>query len=202
MRRALSYANVMATLALFVALGGTGYAAMTITSKDVRDNSLKSADVKNGSLKSADVKNGSLQAVDVAPGQVPAGWSYRGDVRAGAAAAAMPAIPGLGTASAACTTAGAAQLSVKNTSAGAGFTYVATLTTAAGSTASDSGIFPGATGTITLPPSAQAVWQISPTPAGTPGPVVTIVASNQVTSPGPTAVCSVSATAFFQDPAG
>src|SRR5215212_11203856 len=213
MRRALSYSNVMATLAVFVALGGTSYAAIKITGKDVRDNSLtgadvrnnslKSADVRNNSLRSADVKNGSLKAKDFAVGAAAAGstWSYRADVR-GRNSAAMPDIPGLGTTSAACTAAGAAQLSVKNTSAGSGFQYVANLTTVEGSKSSVDGIFPGAVATIAVPPSAQAVWQISPVPAGTPGPVVTVVASNVVSLAGPAPVCSVSATAFSQDPAG
>ena len=205
MRRALSYSNVMATLAVFVALGGTSYAAITITGKQVRDNSLKSADVRDNSLKSADVKNGSLKAKDFAVGAVPAGsmWSYRDDVPAGASPASMPDIPGLGDASAACTSAGAAQLSVTNSNAGgAGFQYVVNLTTVDGSKTSAGGMFPGAVATITVPPSAQAVWQISPVPAGTPGPVVTVVASNQVSVQGPGPVCSVSATAFVQDPVG
>ena len=54
------YANVTATLALFVALGGTSYAAATISSADVQNGSLTGADVKNESLKSGDVDNGSL----------------------------------------------------------------------------------------------------------------------------------------------
>jgi hypothetical protein len=214
MRRALSYSNVMATLAVFVALGGSSYAAITITGKDVRDNSLRSADVRNNSLRSADVrnnslrsadvKNGSLHAKDFAVGEIPAGsmWSYRSDVRGGPDPATMPDIPGLGTPSATCTAAGAAQLSVKNSSAGTGFQYVAALTTVGGSKSSVDGIFPGAVATIAVPPSAQVVWQISPVPAGTPGPVVTVVASNQVSVAGPAPVCSVSATAFFQDPVG
>jgi hypothetical protein len=214
MRRALSYANVMATLAVFVALGGTGYAAITITGKDVRDNSLTgadvrrnslgSSDVRNNSLKSADVQNGSLQAKDFAAGEAPAGsmWSYRGDLTEGSGAAAMPAIAGLGTASATCTSAGAAQLSVKNTSAGVGFQYVVTVTTAAGSTSSSDAVIPGGVATIAVPPSAQAVWQVGPVPAGAAGPVATIVASNQVSGEEGTTVCGVSATAFSQDPAG
>jgi hypothetical protein len=203
MRRALSYSNVMATLAVFVALGGTTYAAIKITGKDVRNNSLTGADVRNNSLRSADVKNGSLKAKDFAVGAAAAGstWSYRADVR-GPNPATMPDIPDLGTTSAACTPAGATQLSVKNTSAGSGFQYVATLTTVDGSKSSVDGIFPGAVATIAVPPSAQVVWQISPVPAGTPGPVVTVVASNIVSLAGPAPVCSVSATAFFQDPAG
>jgi hypothetical protein len=114
----------------------------------------------------------------------------------------MPDIPGLGTTSATCTSDGAAQLSLRNSSAGVGFTYVVSLTTVGGSKSSASGIFPGNSATIALPTSAQVVWQISPVPASAPGPVVTVLASNVVSSPGRVPVCSVSATAFFQDPVG
>lgn len=69
----MSYANVMATLAVFVALGGTGYAAVVITGKQVKNNSLTGADVKNGSLATADIHDFSLLRKDFKRGQVPAG---------------------------------------------------------------------------------------------------------------------------------
>ena len=46
----LSYANVVATACLFILLGGTSYAALSITSKDVKPESLTGADIKDGSL--------------------------------------------------------------------------------------------------------------------------------------------------------
>ena len=73
LRRRLSYANVVASLALFVALGGTGYAAITITGKNVKDASLTGRDVRNSSLTTADVKNGTLLKQDFKAGQLPAG---------------------------------------------------------------------------------------------------------------------------------
>jgi hypothetical protein len=69
----LTYANVVATLALFVALGGTSYAALGITGRDVRDGSLRGRDIHKGSLKSKQVKDGSLLARDFKAGQLPAG---------------------------------------------------------------------------------------------------------------------------------
>ena len=63
----LNYANVTATLALIVALGGTSYAAVTITGRDVRDHSLTGRDVARGTLTGSHVKNGSLRAADLAP---------------------------------------------------------------------------------------------------------------------------------------
>jgi hypothetical protein len=65
-RPRLTYANVMATLALFIALGGSGYAAVTqlgrnsvgtlqlkrnaVTGLKVRDNSLTGADINESTL--------------------------------------------------------------------------------------------------------------------------------------------------------
>lgn len=58
--RRLSYANVMATVAVFLALGGTSYAALKITGKDVKDGSLTSRDVKDRSLRARDFSAGAL----------------------------------------------------------------------------------------------------------------------------------------------
>jgi len=63
LRGRLTYANVIATIALFVALGGSSYAAMTITGKNV----------KNSTLTGKDVKDRSLLARDFGSGQLPAG---------------------------------------------------------------------------------------------------------------------------------
>ena len=52
------------TLAAFVALGGSSYAAVKITGKQVRNNSLTGADIRTNLLTSADVRNGSLVAKD------------------------------------------------------------------------------------------------------------------------------------------
>lgn len=66
-------ANVLSFLALFVALGGTSYAAVTITGRNVKNSSLTGADVRNSSLTTSDVKNHSLLTRDFKPGQLPAG---------------------------------------------------------------------------------------------------------------------------------
>ncbi len=66
MRNRLTYANVMATLAVFIALGGAAYAANTVGSSDVIDNSLLSADLKNNqAVKSADVQAEALTGADI-----------------------------------------------------------------------------------------------------------------------------------------
>jgi hypothetical protein len=61
----VSYANVTATLALFVALGGTSYAVLHVGSRDVVDNSLRSRDVRNDALRSRDIHNRTIRARDV-----------------------------------------------------------------------------------------------------------------------------------------
>ena len=52
----LSYANVASTVCLFILLGGSAYAAVSITGKDVRNGSLTSADIKDHSLRARDFR--------------------------------------------------------------------------------------------------------------------------------------------------
>ena len=56
LRSKLGYAHVTATLALFVALGGSSYAAVKLTGKDIADGTLTTKDVKNKSLTRKDFK--------------------------------------------------------------------------------------------------------------------------------------------------
>jgi hypothetical protein len=72
-RTRLTYANVMATIAIFIALGGSSYAAIKVTGKTVQDSSLTGKDVKNSSLTGVDIRNGSLLAADLGGGPLPAG---------------------------------------------------------------------------------------------------------------------------------
>ena len=46
----LTYANVVASMALFVAFGGTAYAVNTVRSTDIVDGEVKSVDVGNGDI--------------------------------------------------------------------------------------------------------------------------------------------------------
>ena len=64
-RAHLTYANVMATLAMFIALGGTGYAALRIGSGQIRDNSIRSRDVRNDSLRGKDIRNSTVTGNEV-----------------------------------------------------------------------------------------------------------------------------------------
>ena len=62
-----SPALVIACIALFVALGGVGYAAATgsIDGREVKNNSIASKDLKNSSIVGADVKTSGLTGSDV-----------------------------------------------------------------------------------------------------------------------------------------
>lgn len=67
--RGLSYANVAATLALVVALGGTAYAAGlpkdSVRSKHIKNNAVKSVDIKDSGLTGVDLADGSVKGADI-----------------------------------------------------------------------------------------------------------------------------------------
>jgi len=63
-----SHTTVVAYLALFVALGGTSFAAVRLSK-----NSVRSKHITNEQVRSVDVRNASLLAQDFAPGQLPQG---------------------------------------------------------------------------------------------------------------------------------
>jgi hypothetical protein len=72
MRQRLSYANITATLALFVALGGSSYAALilprdSVGSKQIRRHAVGRSELRHGSVNSDKITNFSLQIADVAP---------------------------------------------------------------------------------------------------------------------------------------
>lgn len=63
-RARLSYGNVVATLALFIALGGTSYAALKLPR-----NSVGNVQIRNDAVTSAKVQNGSLALEDFSAAQ-------------------------------------------------------------------------------------------------------------------------------------
>jgi hypothetical protein len=65
-RSKITYANIVATLALFIALGGASYAAIKLPADSVGTSQLKS-----GAVTGDKVKNGSLHRSDFAPGELP-----------------------------------------------------------------------------------------------------------------------------------
>jgi hypothetical protein len=67
-RAGLSYANVVGTLALFIALGGVSYAAVKLPS-----HSVGSKELKTGAVTSAKVRNGTLRKKDFKKSELPHG---------------------------------------------------------------------------------------------------------------------------------
>jgi hypothetical protein len=63
LRRRLSYANVMATVAVFIALGGSSYAALSITGRDVVNRSLTNRDLKRNTLDGSRINESRLDVV-------------------------------------------------------------------------------------------------------------------------------------------
>jgi hypothetical protein len=71
--RRLSYSNVIASLALFVALGGASYAAValpanSVGTKQLKKSAVSAAKLKRNAVSSAKVKDGSLERGDFASG--------------------------------------------------------------------------------------------------------------------------------------
>jgi len=62
-RRQFTYANVMATLAVFIALGGSSYAALNLTGRDIRDGSLTNRELKRNTLDGTRIKEDRLAKV-------------------------------------------------------------------------------------------------------------------------------------------
>jgi len=60
-----SPAMAVALLALFVALGGSSYAALKVNGKQIVDNSVRSKDLRNNDVRSKDVRNNGLTGADL-----------------------------------------------------------------------------------------------------------------------------------------
>lgn len=91
LRSKLSFANVTSCLALFIALGGTGYAAVTLPrnsvgSAQLRSKAVGSSELRSNAVTSRAIKNGSVRTTDMS---ASARVSLRGQV--GPAGPAGPA---------------------------------------------------------------------------------------------------------------
>lgn len=60
LRGRLTYGNITATLALFIALGGTSYAAITLPR-----NSVGTEQLRTGAVHGKDIRNGTIQTADM-----------------------------------------------------------------------------------------------------------------------------------------
>jgi hypothetical protein len=95
LRPRITYANVTATLALFVALGGTGYAALqlprnSVGSKQIRRAAVHSSEIRNHAVKVRDISLGARESLRGQPGPPgPAGQDstrFRAAISSGGAA--------------------------------------------------------------------------------------------------------------------
>jgi hypothetical protein len=68
LRNRLTFANVVSVIALFVALGGSSVAAVSL-----KRNAVKNRHIAKNAVTAPKVKNASLLSEDFAPGQLPAG---------------------------------------------------------------------------------------------------------------------------------
>lgn len=73
-RRGLTYANLTATVALFIALGGGAYAVTkdSVGSKEIENGSVRSKELKDDDVRSADIEAGAVQGSEVADGSIGA----------------------------------------------------------------------------------------------------------------------------------
>ena len=74
----VTYANVVATIALLVALSGTAWAAASIGSAQIRNNSIRSADVRNNALRSQDFSSAVRTQLNALPSSAASGTLIRG----------------------------------------------------------------------------------------------------------------------------
>jgi hypothetical protein len=70
LRSHMTFANVVAMTALFVALSGTSYAVSKIGPKDIRKNAVRAKHIKKSQVRSKQIKNRSVRASDLAPGVI------------------------------------------------------------------------------------------------------------------------------------
>jgi hypothetical protein len=63
LRQHLNYANVMATLAVFIALGGSSYAALRISGKSIEKRSIPAKKLKRNTLTSKEIRESRLNRV-------------------------------------------------------------------------------------------------------------------------------------------
>jgi len=68
--RYLSFSNVIAVLALFVALGGAAYAGSKINGKNIVNKSIGGGKLKNETITANKIKKGTITSAQIAPGSI------------------------------------------------------------------------------------------------------------------------------------
>jgi hypothetical protein len=83
LRGRLSFANLTAVLALFVALGGSSYAALSVGSEQIANNGVRSEDLRNNDVRGRDIRIDTVRGTDVRDGDLK-GIDVRDDTLTGA----------------------------------------------------------------------------------------------------------------------
>src|SRR5690349_11698977 len=70
LRERLTYANVAATMALFLALGGTSYAVAalprdSVGSDQLRSNSVRASKIRRGAVRSSEIRDRAIRLRDI-----------------------------------------------------------------------------------------------------------------------------------------
>jgi hypothetical protein len=86
----LTYANVMATLAMFIAVGG----ASAFAASQLGKNSVGAKQIRTGAVRSAEVKDRSLLAKDFKSGQLPTGGNGEVGTKGAPGSQGEPGKPG------------------------------------------------------------------------------------------------------------
>lgn len=96
LRRRLSFANVTSGVALFIALGGTSYAAITLP-----DNSVGTAQIRTGGVGKREIQTGAVAKAEIRTGgvgqsEIRTGAVGKGEVKTGAIGTAEIRTNGIG----------------------------------------------------------------------------------------------------------
>lgn len=91
LRSTLTFSNLVAMVALFIALGGSSYAAWqvgseqivdnSVRSRDLRDNDIRGRDIHTGAVRSADLRNNDIRGRDIHRGAVRSAELRNNDIR-------------------------------------------------------------------------------------------------------------------------
>jgi hypothetical protein len=66
----ITYANLMATVAVFIALGGSAYAAATIGTSQIKNGAVTTPKITNGGVTTPKIKNAAVKSSKLAKGAV------------------------------------------------------------------------------------------------------------------------------------
>jgi hypothetical protein len=85
-RRRLSFANVTSGLALFVALGGTSYAAVTlaadsVTEREIRNGAVGTNEIRTGGVGAGELRTGSVRSPEIRTDAVRSSEVREGAIR-------------------------------------------------------------------------------------------------------------------------